>query len=126
MSTVPRSTSVVRSTPPVYVCSNAAEKLRTESYLTCSAAISSAMGGRAGWPWAGAGPGAQSASTARLRLTLEGAGLRGLCLGASLVSVGNLAVSHSTIPPLSALARYPPRMSRAATWALTSSPGSES
>lgn len=50
----------------------------------------------------------------------------GFWVGALFSSVGNLAVSHSTMPPLRVLARYPSRISRAATCALTSSSGSES
>ena len=52
--------------------------------------------------------------------------LGGFCFGASLLSVGSLAASHSTMPPSSTLALHPSRISAAATRAPTTSSGSES
>src|SRR5262249_56084846 len=76
-----------------------------------------AVAGRGGGSWCGKRGVGQP-------LSAPGSG--GACLGASFVSVGRFAASHSTIPPLSALARYPCLMRSAATFELAISLGSES
>ena len=53
-------------------------------------------------------------------------GSGGIARGASLVSIGKLAASHSGTPPLRTLILMPLRRSSAATCVLTSSLGSES